>query len=30
MRNDLTAQDIEMMQKELEHRKVELMPELIE
>lgn len=30
MRNDLTAQDIEMMQKELEYRKVELMPELIE
>ena len=30
MRNDLTAQDIEMMQKELEHRTVELMPELIE
>ena len=30
MRNDLTAQDIEMMQKELKHRKVELMPELIE
>ena len=30
MHNDLTAQDIEMMQKELDHRKLELMPELIE
>ena len=30
MHDDLTAQDIEMMQKELEHRKLELMPELIE
>ncbi len=30
MHDDLTAQDIEMMQKELDHRKLELMPELIE
>ena len=30
MHTDLTAQDIEMMQKELDHRKLELMPELIE
>lgn len=30
MHNELTAQDIAMMQKELEHRKLELMPELIE
>lgn len=30
MHNDLTAQDIAMMQKELDHRKLELMPELIE
>ncbi len=29
MHDDLTAQDIEMMQKELDHRKLELMPELI-
>ena len=30
MHDDLTAQDIAMMQKELDHRKLELMPELIE
>ena len=30
MHNELTAQDIAMMQKELVHRKLELMPELIE
>lgn len=30
MHNELTAQDIAMMQKELEHRKLKLMPELIE
>ena len=30
MHNDLTAQDVAMMQKELDHRKLELMPELIE
>ena len=30
MHNDLTAQDIAMMQKELDHRRLELMPELIE
>ena len=28
MHDDLTAQDIEMMQKELDHRKLELLPEL--
>ena len=27
MHDDLTAQDIAMMQKELDHRKLELMPE---
>lgn len=30
MHNELTAQDLEMMRKELDHRKLELMPELIE
>ena len=30
MHDDLTRQDIDMMQKELDHRKLELMPELIE
>ena len=30
MNHDLTAQDVEMMRKELDHRKLELMPELIE
>ena len=30
MHDELTAQDIAMMQKELDHRKLELMPELIE
>lgn len=30
MYDELTAQDIAMMQKELDHRKLELMPELIE
>ena len=30
MHDDLTKQDIDMMQKELDHRKLELMPELIE
>ena len=30
MHDDLTAQDIAMMQKELDHRRLELMPELIE
>ncbi|MGO5029426.1 GreA/GreB family elongation factor [Candidatus Agathobaculum pullicola] len=30
MNDELTAQDIAMMQKELNHRKLELMPELIE
>ena len=30
MHNELTEQDLEMMRKELDHRKLELMPELIE
>ena len=30
MHNELTAQDLEMMRRELDHRKLELMPELIE
>lgn len=30
MHNELTEQDLEMMRKELDHRRLELMPELIE
>lgn len=30
MNNELTAQDIEKMQKELDYRRIELMPELLE